>query len=313
MRRAVIEIRYRAPWRRAMLTAAVVVGAGGPRWLRWALTPESAAALERAWATHVVSCGAAAAIVNLAWSRGIAARAIHVMQPPWPLGRRFALRLVPHHDRAHEDKNTIVTHGALHGIQPAAVAEAATRHRPRWALRRPRQIGVLVGGNGRDTRLPADLVAAVIDQALTAAETLDAELLLTTSRRTAPAVERWLQDRLAGHPRCAGLVIARRDPTDGVVPAIIGLSSALVVSGDSMSMVSEAAASDKPLLVFEPRARSPQPKFRRLLSALAETGRLEVVAPGQLAPRLVAAVREARRVTPLDDRAHALARLRAWL
>lgn len=315
MRRATLEVRYRAPWRRAVLTVAAAAGLAdrSPRWLHWALTPESASALERTWATHVVSCGAGAGLVNLIWSRGFAGRAIHVMQPPWPFSRRFALRIVPRHDGAAEDAKTIVTHGALHGMQPARIEAATARHRARWTLRRPHQIGVLLGGDSRGVELPVELVKTVVDQVLTAADMLDAEVLLTTSRRTSPAVDRWLEERLAGHPRCPGLVIARRDPADGVVPAIVGLSSAVVVSGESISMVSEVAASDKPLLVFEPNTREAQPKFRRLLSGMASTGRLHVVAPARLAPQLVSAVRQARRVTPLDDRAHVLTRLRAWL
>lgn len=109
------------------------------------------------------------------------------------------------------------------------------------------------------------------------------------------------------------LVIARRDPTNGVVPAIVGRSAAVVVSGDSMSMVSEAAASETPLFVFEPQARWPRPKQRRFLSALAASGRLAVVRPAQLGARLIETVRKTPVVPPLDDRPHVLARLKAWL
>ena len=317
MRRELVEVRYRSSWRRGVLTLAAACGAtawGSPRrWLRWALVSSSAHALESTWATHVVSCGAAAGVVNLVWSRSRNARAVHVMRPPWPLGRRFALRVIPRHDRAVEDARTVVTHGALHTVSSARMAEQAARHRPRWPLRRAVQLGLLLGGDSRGVRLPMPLVAAVVEQVLAAAEALDAELVVTTSRRTSPAVEQWLEQRLAGHPRCPVLVIARRDPADGVVPAILGMAAAVVVSGESMSMVSEAAASDKPVLVFEPQARWPRPKARRFLSALTASGRLAVVPPAQLGTQLIAAVRETHAVAPVDDRAHLLARLAKWL
>ncbi|OGX37321.1 MAG: hypothetical protein A3C53_03475, partial [Omnitrophica WOR_2 bacterium RIFCSPHIGHO2_02_FULL_68_15] len=117
MRRETLEVRYRSAWRRGVLTLAATGGAvawSSPRhWLRWALTPSSARALEQTWGTYTVSCGAAAGLINLIWSQSRYARAIHVMRPPWPLSGRFALRVIPQHDRAVEDARTIVTHGAL--------------------------------------------------------------------------------------------------------------------------------------------------------------------------------------------------------
>ncbi|OGX40127.1 MAG: hypothetical protein A3C53_02825 [Omnitrophica WOR_2 bacterium RIFCSPHIGHO2_02_FULL_68_15] len=94
---------------------------------------------------------------------------------------------------------------------------------------------------------------------------------------------------------------------------ILDTSAAVVVTGDSVSMVSEAAATTKPVFVIAPRQTWPQPKRRRFFADLTATGRVQVVAPSALAAQLTAAVRDARPMAPLDDRAHLLTRLVTWL
>lgn len=316
MRHTLIEVHYRSAWRRGLLTLAEclrMTAVEPRRWLRWALTAESDRALERTWASLVVSCGAATGLVNLLWSRSIAAKAVHVMQPPWPFHHRFDLRIVPQHDRPATDPKTIVTRAALHQIQPDHPAARAAGQRPPWSLGRPRQIGCLIGGDSRGLRLPAEVMAVVVDQLLMAAQQVDAEVLMTTSRRTPPSVETLLEQRLRRHERCPVLVVARRDPSDGVVPGILASSHLLVVSGDSMSMISEAAASGKPVLVFEPRLLWPSPKRRRFLHALVADGAIRVVAPPMLGQQIVALMGAATAGPVVTDRAMILNRLRAWL
>ena len=317
LQRQVVQVRFRAPWRRRVLTLAAMTGATeiwpAWRWLRWALTAESSLALDRAWAAVTVSCGAVAGLVNVVWSCSVGARAIQIMRPPWPFGRRFALRIVPRHDRPPESARTIVTRGALHGAQIDQQDSAIGEWRRTWSLRRPVQIGVLIGGETRGVQMPASLVAAILDQVLEAAEQLDAELLVTSSRRTPPAVETLLERRLAGHARCGALILARRDGAAGEVPKILAVSSAVVASGESMSMVSEAASSGKPVFVFELRSWWPWPKYRRFLRSLASERYVQVVKPPVLARRLVDAVRQPSAMRPLDDRSHVLGCLRKWV
>ena len=294
--RTVIEVRFRSAWRRLLVTLAEAVGLTALipswRWLRWALMPENARALESAWATVAVSCGASAGLVNVIWSRSRAVRTIHVTRPPWPITRRVHLRIIPRHDGASPDASTLVTDGALPPAAPEPPATAGRVH-----------LGLLLGGDSRQARLMPQQVQTVVTQLAEVAQQLNAELLVTTSRRTSKAVEE-VVERVLGHE-------ARRP--DGSVPAILAAASAVVVSGESISMVSEAAASGKPVLVFEPLARRPRPKYRRFLARLAGQGVIRLVPPAQLGRELLEVVRDGRTRPTLNDRAVVLEGLRRWL
>ena len=77
-----------------------------------------------------------------------------------------------------------------------------------------------------------------------------------------------------------GLVLANRANADGVVESILGSSHVVIVSGESSSMIAEAVASGRPVIVIQPESqpsRSVDAKRRALLSALAAVGRVTVV------------------------------------
>ena len=63
-------------------------------------------------------------------------------------------------------------------------------------------------------------------------------------------------------PRCKLFVDAAEDNPDGTVGGIFYLSDTVIVSGESISMVSEAASSGKVVLVFEPHPRKKKNKVR---------------------------------------------------
>lgn len=312
-----VEVRYRSAWHRGMLALAAATGAArvwpSSRWLRWALTAESAAALAKTWATVTVSCGAATGLVNLVWGRGLGARTVHVMRPPWPFADAFDLRIVPQHDLVDNDPRTVVTQGALHGVASADLAARTAEQRGRWSLACPTLIGVLIGGNSRGLRLSPQRIGIVADELLEAAKMVKGELLVTTSRRTPGTVENLLERRLDQHSRCPLLILANRDTTPGYVPGILAAANLLVVSGDSMSMVSEAVASGKPTLVFEPDYLWPWAKHRRFLAALAYQGAIQVVAPERLSREIIRRLHSDQEAAVVDDRAVVLARLARWL
>lgn len=317
VQRAVIDVQFRSSWRRFVLALAVALRiphwGTAWAWLRWALTEESARALEQTWASVVVSCGASAGLVNAVWSRSHGARAIHLLRPPWPITNQVDLTIVPRHDRLPQDARTLVTHGALHAIRPEELASRAATQRARWALGRPIQLGVLIGGDSRQARLPPALVSMVLAQVLDAARRLDGEVLVTTSRRTSPAIERLVERRLDQQERCPLLVLASRDRSDGYVPGILAAASLLVVSGESISMVSEAVAAAKPVIVFAPQALVPWAKHRRFLASMAGEGLIQIVPPEQLSQRIVDVLHRSSRRSLMDDRTVVLEHLRQWL
>src|SRR6202008_277745 len=92
-----------------------------------------------------------------------------------------------------------------------------------------------------------------------------AGLLVTPSRRTGAEGERILRERLAGVPATIG-------DGSGENPyfAFLALADAIVVTEDSVSMVTEAASTGKPVHVA--RLEGGSRNFRRFHEAMAAAG-----------------------------------------
>ncbi len=286
-----VEVAFRSPLRRNLLAAVASVVPrkfrGGERLLRWALTPETARELGGAFADFCISCGGSTAAVNLLFSWAIRARPIHVTDPRIPSRRRFDLAVIPRHDRPHASTggNLLVMDGAL-GPERSCEERQLEDWRRRLNLSSRRRWGLLLGGPTRGVRLEPRDVEQVVQGLLSAAEKEDAELLVTTSRRTPVELESWLQRALAGNPRCRLLALVNHAQAEGLadpseaVPCILGLADAMVVSGDSISMVSEAAEAAKPVVVFPPRGDglfSRASKYRRFLEGMHSRGKVALV------------------------------------
>ncbi|MBI3333740.1 MAG: mitochondrial fission ELM1 family protein [Candidatus Omnitrophica bacterium] len=306
-----VRVAYRNRLCRSLLT--LVAGAaprrwpGGGLWLQLALTPESLQALQAAHADFSISCGAGTAPVNLLWAWGIGAKAVHITRTRFPSWRRFHLAVIPRHDLSGSgdpfpsaaSPNLFVTDGALAPF-PKSDAARLEGWRQRLRLTRERQVGLLLGGPAQGAGLELDQVQKVVEGLLEACEALDAEILVTSSRRTPVTVEEWLKRALGGHPRCRLLVLVNGKESGGLqdpqeaVPCIFGLADALVVSGDSISMVSEAMAHSKPVVSFLPnggrRFFSTGSKYHRFLEGLSAQGRVALAPADKVGQAVRAAV-----------------------
>jgi len=293
-----VQVEFKNPvWRAIFNLVASVVPHRFPygfRWLRWGLTPRCAQALERQYADISVSCGASTASVNLLWSWRMRARTVHIMWTRWPSWRRFDLSVIPHHDRLPDPTGPklVRTDGAL-APRSLAGKEDLERWRKRLILSHKIQIGCLLGGPVRGVGFDRMDFKEAVEEVVAAVEGMDAELLLTTSRRTPIEIEDWLHDRLHAHPRCRLLVLVHRaeagplDSTAEAIPCILGLADAVVVSGDSISMVSEAVAQAKPVIGFLPEVKGRPSKQHRFLGQLAAQGKATVVSAKMLKQALV--------------------------
>lgn len=178
--------------------------------------------------------------------------------------RRFDLVVTPEHDRLR-GANVLTTLGALHRVTPARLSAAAERLAPRLeGLPRP-LVAVLIGGANRAYRLTSAVVERLTADLAALARDRGASLLVTASRRTGAEQEAALRAGLAG-------VAAEFWDGSGENPYLgyLGLADALVVTGDSVTMISEAAATGKPVHVVELPGGTA--KFRRFHAAMRAAG-----------------------------------------
>ncbi|HUZ64638.1 MAG TPA: mitochondrial fission ELM1 family protein [Acetobacteraceae bacterium] len=227
----------------------------------------------------VIGCGGMAAAVGARLRRPGCA-VVQVQNPRMDLAR-FDLVVANRHDEL-AGPNVIVTRTALHRVSSARLAAARAEWAGRFAhLPRP-LVAVLVGGtNGRfrlDAAVAADLAAGLA--AMMRADRVG--LILTPSRRTDPVAARTLRETLA--PLGADVWDGSgENPYFGM----LALADAIVVTIDSVSMVSEAAATAAPVLLAGLPGRSR--RIGLFLDGLRADGRVRDFA-GRLETWPVAAI-----------------------
>jgi mitochondrial fission protein ELM1 len=228
----------------------------------------------------LIGCGGLAAAVGLA-NRGRAP--LVQVQHPRINPAKFDLIVAARHDRL-TGPNVIVTRTALHRATPERLAEAAAIWAPRLShLPRP-LVAVLLGGSNGRFRLDRQVAADLANRLATMAASDRVGLAITPSRRTDPAARALIADTL--QPCGAWMWDMQGDnPYFG----LLALADAIIVTIDSVSMVSEAVATRAPVMLATLPGRSR--RIGAFLEGLRQSGRV----------RDFAGRCETWPVTPLDD------------
>lgn len=187
------------------------------------------------------------------------------LQDPKCPSRLFDLVAVPQHDTLRGE-NVIVTQGALNRITPERLEHEVARFKSRLDhLPRPR-VAVLIGGTSRTHRMTPSLAGDLAEQLEHLARDEGAGLMITASRRTGEENAGILKTRLEGLEN-----VEWWDGTgDNPYFAYLGLADYIVVTNDSVSMLSEAASTGKPVYVAGLEGGSD--RFDRFHTALETAG-----------------------------------------
>lgn len=277
------SLMLRAPWRwlppHAWLAPLAAIDPRGDR-----LAPP--------WPDMLISCGRLVAAPARAAKRASGGQIfwIQVQDPGFASGDADLI-VMPRHD-GDGGANAFVTLGAVHRVTPARLADGARRFGPSLThLKRP-LIAVLLGGDNRVYRLTAARLSTLIGQ-LTALAKQGYGLAITTSRRSGSGVATQLRQALPDAFVWSG---------DGDNPyfGLLALADAIVVTADSVNMVSEAASTGKPVHIVELDGGSA--KFARFHTAMREanttrpfTGTIERWSYAPLDDTACAAAEAARR------------------
>jgi uncharacterized protein len=216
------------------------------------------------WPDLVVGCGRNTVLPALAVRRRSGGRCLLAqVQDPRLWRSEFDLLVVPEHDRLRA-LNVMLSRGAVHRVTPARLAAERRRFPALLAMPRP-VVAVLLGGTNKAYRLTlrrlreiSDAIAAILRQS-------GGSALVTPSRRTGADGLKLVRERLAGLP------VAVWDGTgDNPYFAYLGLADAFFVTADSVSMISEAAATGKPVHILSLDGGSA--KFARFHRLMEEAG-----------------------------------------
>ncbi len=235
----VLRVTLRTPWR--LFSPYLRIG------LEHAV---AAPVLSPPWPDLLIATGRQSVPASLFLARVSPATRRVQVQNPGIDPRHFDLVIAPAHDSL-KGPNVIETTGALHGVTRAKLAQAAQALAPRIAnLPRP-LIGVLVGGANKTCRFGADEAKALAAELARVAKKTGAGLLLTPSRRTGAENVAILKQGLRDTPAFIW-------DGDGPNPyfGILGSADVLLVTGDSVNMITEACASGHPVYIYNLPGRS---------------------------------------------------------
>ena len=265
-------------------------------WLAPALAIDPAGArLQPPWPDIVIGCGRNSVAPARMIKRASGGKTFWVqVQDPRFARSEIDLIVAPRHDPA-PGENVFRTLGAVHRVTPEKLAADAARWAPTFAaLPRP-LVAVLIGGDNSVYRLTEERFGALCDRLVALAKS-GVGLAITPSRRTGDTQRAMLQKRLAGLP-----AFIWDGSGDNPYFAMLGTADAIIVTADSVSMISEAASTGKPVHIIELEGGSA--KFARFHQAMREAG---VTRPfnGTL---------ETWHYAPLDDTARAAAEIRRRL
>jgi len=158
----------------------------------------------------------------------------------------FDLCITPAYCRLFPHPNRVETGAPLHRVTPDRLAAAAECWRERLdGLPRPR-IALLVGGTSGQYRLTAAAARRLGEDVMRWAADAGGSALVTTSRRTGAAATSALRGAMAD------AAFAHWWSADGDNPylGLLALADALVITGDSESMLAEASALGRPLFIY---------------------------------------------------------------
>ena len=228
----------------------------------------------------ILAAGGTAAAVA-ARLRSASRPVVQVQHPRMDIGR-FDVVVVNRHDGL-TGPNVVVTRTALHRVTAARLAAAAAVWGPRFAsLPRP-LVAVLVGGSNGRFRLDAEVAGGLASQLVAMMRRDRVGVAVTPSRRT--SVE--AQAALAAVRPLGGWMwdMTGENPYYG----LLALADAIIVTEDSVSMVSEAVATGAPVMIAALPGRSR--RIRLFNELLVRDGRVR-----RFAGRL-----ETWGVAPMDD------------
>ncbi len=314
----VIEIRYKNEFaRRAFPVFAFLMMPfiqGRLHWLKAWLTPESYAAFEPAAADIVISCGASLLPLNYILKRECLAKNVVIMKPYFPFSLfRPDIAFVPEHDTMKESERVVFTRVALSLIDPEELKIEGKALRRELNLDHQKVVSVFLGGKTKNYDFETRHFDKFIKEMSYVMDRNSFELLVTTSRRTRSEFEDKLKKKYGENKRVPLLVIANESNPAGIVPKMMGASEVLVISEDSVSMISEAVVSGKSVIVLRLAKNGLARKHYRFQERLAAQGILRIATPDNISEVLEDELNHRKTRMVLDDSQRIQGRLKTLL
>ncbi len=232
----------------------------------------------------IISAGSVLSPVNLIFSKEKKAFSVNIMVPSVIPLKLFDFAIIPYHDflklRKKNQRNLIITMGAPNCITDEMLKRERERLKGLLYLSEDKEIiGVLIGGNDQNYRVSLRWAEMLFD----VLKPLEGQynFIITTSRRTEGKVVSFIQDRIRG--KKSFIYAEFPGYSEGShYPGILSLCRYILVTEDSINMVSESASCGVPVIILGVEKKKKQLIFDRTLEKLTEKGYAEYLPADRL-------------------------------
>lgn len=163
---------------------------------------------------------------------------LHIQDPKCS-ARDFDLITVPHHDALRGD-NVIVTHGAPNRITHDLLEKAKNEFADQFQNTPSSKVAILIGGNSRAHNMTKKVMETLVNQI----NQMDCFAMITASRRTGKENLEFLHQHLRKEN-----IFLWDNTGENPYHAMLAYADHIIVTEDSVSMISDAGTTGKPVSV----------------------------------------------------------------
>lgn len=214
----------------------------------------------------VISCGRKGAAVSMALKLLMPKTTFICLQDPRVSSEHFDLVVAMQHDKII-GSNVLKIRFALHQITSETLANAQEKFAVHFETYEKPRVAVLLGGSTNKYTLTQNSMQQVVAQMEQLLAQNTCSLFITPSRRTGEENIRLLDYRFRGNDR----VYIYDGQSENPYFALLAASNFIVVTDDSVNMMSEAVATGKPMYIL-PLAGHKNTKPARFAEALIADG-----------------------------------------
>jgi KDO2-lipid IV(A) lauroyltransferase len=270
-----IDLRFKSSFSEKMVNIFVLFFGRFVRnplfYLKMFLKKSSYIKLRDSYSDIIITTGSSTRAAGLLLAIENQSKIVSVMKPSPFSENMFDLSIIPAHDMPVDKENVLVTNGALNMVCEEYLNQMKEKMPDYVKKSKSLKIGLLIGGDSANYSLTRDVIERMIGQVKKFAVKHKADILFSTSRRTPKKIDQYLHEQLDNLENVKFKVFAKEKNFDYAIGGILAVSDVLVVTSESVSMVSEAAASGKHTITYplKNNSRSNKTKHEFFIDNLA--------------------------------------------
>lgn len=200
------------------------------------------------WPDLVITAGRRSVLAGLLIKHYSPATKLICVQNPRISSSHFDVVIPSDHDQMPSSPNVIPVFGAIHRVTKEKLLIAEKEFQQTFSNYPQPKIGVIVGGNSRAYKMDLDTIKKIFEDIKLVQQQHSASLLITASRRTPPEVLNFL--RKIKLPNTFYWDAEQNGQTANPYLGILASADALLVTCESINMISEACATTAPVYLL---------------------------------------------------------------